>query len=393
MKYLVFLVINAVILNACSNQKELNQNKFESLLSKYKDITFDTLHIYSSQPVEKDSFKYKGNKLDSLDVVLLTGETQKDHFFYEEFFSCYKFNIDSIRIGLISRVPGQNSSSAIQIYIYDKAKDSITENAELADNWGDAGFHFEEESYLFWDNNSGLKLFSWIYESEDHSIENENDTTIEERRHYHLVDYSKNLHDTISRNAKYLSREFTGEKLTGNFWIDRYNVFLNPTKDSIGVKTAIFYLNHPKVNQIAKDFYYGKFKPTDNDSTTKLLALVITCNEELRPFYRWCLDRTIFISDGALGEYPGEPALQYALKYPQQFFLYMDLDKTGKRYKMWSEIIAYSGLNGYDNVPLTQIEQNLITEMTQNCNDSNQNLQERIKRFANDLISYIEDLE
>jgi len=60
---------------------------------------------------------------------------------------------------------------------------------------------------------------------------------------------------------------------------------------------------------------------------------VTTDDSKVRSFYRWCLNFTIVISDGALAEYPGVPVLQYATKFPQEFFAYMGRDKNGQRYK------------------------------------------------------------
>ena len=118
----------------------------------------------------------------------------------------------------------------------------------------------------------------------------------------------------------------------GNIWVDKLTNNKYPLPDTIAGRPISFYLNNPKVAPIAKSFYTGKFRPEDNDTTTQLLSLVVTDDSTIRPFYRWCLDFTIQINDGALGEYPGEPALKYATKFPQEFFAYMDKDASGQRY-------------------------------------------------------------
>lgn len=155
--------------------------------------------------------------------------------------------------------------------------------------------------------------------------------------------------------------------------------------DSIGGKPIAFYIENPEVADIAKQLYLNKFKPTDNDSTTMLLSLAVDKDSLLRPFYLWCLDFVIQISDGALGEYPGEPAFNYATTYPTEFFAYMDKDTTGIRYKWWTEIIAYSGVNQTISNEKQQKNQ-IITSMIKNCSNCNTSTKRRIEKFANDII-------
>lgn len=171
-------------------------------------------------------------------------------------------------------------------------------------------------------------------------------------------------------------------------WVDRLNGSTYPLPDTIGGKPISFYLNNPNVADISKAFYKAKFRPTDNDSTTQLLSYVTTLDSTLRPFYRWCLDFTITISDGALAEYPGEPALEYATKFPKEFFDYMDKDTSGQRYKQWTEIIAYSGLNNYDRKE-SEIEKEIISNMYNNCNFCSGNTKSRIVTFAKDITKAI----
>ncbi|WP_345949826.1 hypothetical protein ABDD95_23555 [Mucilaginibacter sp. PAMB04274] len=172
-------------------------------------------------------------------------------------------------------------------------------------------------------------------------------------------------------------------KPTGDFWIDYFAIKHNPYKDSIDGKPVKFYLDHPKVAPIAKNFYKGKYRPSDNDSTSLLLSLCLTNNAEIRPFYRWCLNATIEIADGALSEYPGEPALNYAIKYPKEFFGYMDKDKSGIRYKNWVQIIAYSGLPSYNNI--TFAKKYIVTRLTANCSNCTISYKHKIQKLATDV--------
>jgi len=175
---------------------------------------------------------------------------------------------------------------------------------------------------------------------------------------------------------------------TKNVWVDKLNQRDYPLPDSIGGKPVSFYLDNPKVSSIAKLLYQGQFRPIDNDSTTKLLSYVTTDYSTVRPFYRWCLDFTIQISDGALAEYPGEPALKYATKFPKEFFIYMDKEKSGQRYKQWTEIIAYSGLDNYEEKS-DKIQKQITTKMFDNCESCNDSLRQRIDKFAKDITDAI----
>ena len=171
-------------------------------------------------------------------------------------------------------------------------------------------------------------------------------------------------------------------------WKDKLNGKDYPLPDSIGGKSAEFYLYNPKVAEITKAFYKGKFRPTDNDLTTLLLSYVTTPDSILRPFYRWSLDFTINISDGALGEYPGAPAFAYAKKYPNEFFQYMDIDPSGERYKKWVSIIGYSGIT-YSEKKNSEIESEIIKPMMKNCEFCNESTLKRISIFAKDITKAI----
>jgi len=173
-----------------------------------------------------------------------------------------------------------------------------------------------------------------------------------------------------------------------NIWLDRLNGSKYPLPDTIGGRPVSFYLDNPKVANITKAFYKGQFRPTDNDSTIQLLSYVTTNDSILRPFYRWCLDFTISISDGALGEYPGIPALAYATKFPKEFLDYMDKDTSGQRYKQWTEIIAYSGLDNY-NRKESEIESDIISKMHNNCYFCGGDTKSRIVTFAKDITNSV----
>jgi hypothetical protein len=177
---------------------------------------------------------------------------------------------------------------------------------------------------------------------------------------------------------------------TGPVWRDKLTGSTYPLPDSIGGKPVSFYLTNSQVSPLAKALYAGRFRPTDTDSTTQLLSLATTNDKTLRPFYRWCLDFTIAIADGALGEYPGKPALAYATKFPQEFFAYMDKDATGERYQRWVESIAYSGLNNYKS-SAAETQKTLDAAILKQCRSCAAQTVSRIHTFAKDVASYAQN--
>ena len=178
-------------------------------------------------------------------------------------------------------------------------------------------------------------------------------------------------HDTV-----YLSE-------TEKDWQANFGLTHDPAKDSIAGKPVSYYLDDKECPQIAYEFYYGYFRPSDDGATDELLKYAVTDNNKLRPFLRWCLDRTINISDGALAEQVGQPARRYAEKFPEEFFIYMDSDTTNQRYKNWVEAISYSGF--YEREDWTndkKIRTRMINSMKRNCKKMNATIETRINAFT-----------
>ena len=171
-------------------------------------------------------------------------------------------------------------------------------------------------------------------------------------------------------------------------WQENFELTHDIDKDSIWNKPVRFYVNNPKCDKTAVAFYFGKFRPSDNDETAKLLELVVSDDPKLRPFYRWVLDKTIEIQDGALGEYTGIPARKYAEKFPNEFFEYMDFDTSGEKYSAWYNSILYSGFyHGEDFNKPEIVRQSLSRTMKSNCKNCSQKMNKRIEKFALDCFS------
>lgn len=170
-------------------------------------------------------------------------------------------------------------------------------------------------------------------------------------------------------------------------WQEGFNLTHDPDIDTVWGKPVQFYISNARCSPIAIDFYQGQFRPTDNNTTAALLGLVTTNDNDLRPFYRWCLNKTIQIQDGALAEYTGIPAREYAEKFPAEFFAYMDADTTKKRYNDWTEAVSYSGFYDADDYrEPAAIRNRLIKTMRQNCKNCNTKMNERISKLAADCF-------
>ena len=170
-------------------------------------------------------------------------------------------------------------------------------------------------------------------------------------------------------------------------WQENFELTHDIDKDSIWNKPVRFYVKNPKCDKTTIAFYFGKFRPSDNEETAKLLQLVVSDDINLRPFYRWILNKTIQIQDGALGEYTGSPARRYAEKFPNEFFEYMDIDPSGDKYSKWYNSILYSGFyHGEDFNKPEIVRQNLAKTMQSNCKNCNENMYSRIQKFALDCF-------
>lgn len=202
-----------VLLFSCNPRQEKQlkveikkESKYNRLLSKYKEISIDTLKVYSPEEI-KD--KFNGSELDSADATLFPTEIARQHFNDPPgLFAIYKFAIDNNRTGLITRTPSEYAPTSIKLFFFDKKKDAITSYIQLAENWGDAGDYMSEDSWLFKENNKHLQVFIRIMDGHDNSVDNEKDTTKDESYRYYLLDLSKSNVDTINKDEKELIKKF-----------------------------------------------------------------------------------------------------------------------------------------------------------------------------------------
>ncbi|MGL3002110.1 hypothetical protein [Flavobacterium sp. RSSB_23] len=210
----LFYLITIIALHSCNKTTETLsspkievkiESRYSQLLKKFKNISLDTLKVFS----DEDYKTFKGRKLDSLDVILFPKEIAEAHFIDPPgIFACYKFTIDSNRIGLIARTPSEYVPSSIKLFVYSKEKDEITNYIELAESWGDAGDVLEKTSWLFRNKDNSVSSLVWVHEMHYNSAEVENDTTSESWDYHYLINISKTKIDTINKDSKMLTKAF-----------------------------------------------------------------------------------------------------------------------------------------------------------------------------------------
>lgn len=204
-----------VFLLACSNRSNNNttslivtpQYNVDSFLTKFKWISIDTLKVYSSENLDNDTFKFKGTPLSFRDWPFVksiygkfANEFDSSESFLNQFYACFKFEIDQQTTALIIRTPGEYVSSKIDLFIYNSTTQNVSHQIELAENWGDAGDLFERCSFLFKSGNT-LNNYQYNYSSYDHSVEDEKDTTIDEWHDLYHVKILETTIDTIAKDS------------------------------------------------------------------------------------------------------------------------------------------------------------------------------------------------
>jgi hypothetical protein len=205
MKQCLFILIAVFAFVSCiNNSAVVKKSKFENFIAQYKEISIDTFRVYSTSDTYSDTFKFKGTLIDTSFIKQFPKRLLFNFPQDKEYYACFKFSIDSNRIGLITRTPGDYTSSSIELLVFDKGQDSIVDCFELADTWYDAEDDSIKVSWIFKDADQSVKTYLWEHNSSIADEPNAKKITI---THYYLVDLSKNKHDTVQTdNASMLNK-------------------------------------------------------------------------------------------------------------------------------------------------------------------------------------------
>jgi hypothetical protein len=186
---------------------EAPQSKFQQLLTKYKDISFDTLEVFAVFDMERPVYKFSGAKLNNAEMDLLPESLGVKE--PGSFFACYKFPMDASKVGLITRTPGEYSATSLKLLILDTKFDSIVSYFELSELSGDAGDAWQKTSWLFKNDQQHYRSFLFEELTHDHIHDEEPDTFPSRTNNYYLVDFSVIKPDTISTDSLKLTVQFS----------------------------------------------------------------------------------------------------------------------------------------------------------------------------------------
>ena len=157
-------------------------------------------------------------------------------------------------------------------------------------------------------------------------------------------------------------------------------------------KNIQFYLNHSKVSKTAKDFYYNKFKASDNDRTFSIFDSLNTKNNATRPFYIFLCSRIMEKSDGALSEFAGLAAKAFVENHPRTFFAFFkrqnNLLATEKYFKIWAKQVAAEIAIECENKEKTCLV-GTIKQMKLNSTGTDQRINYQIDQFGSLIKNYL----
>ena len=171
-------------------------SKYEYLLKRFKPLQFDTLHLYSQYHAQ---YKYTGTALDSLSIKLLPEHIASAHFNGGMgVFAIGRVDLDSNTIGLIARTPGDYEETSIKMLLLDKNRDTLINEVELGETWGDAGDAVTKDAWLFRTNDKKWQAFIWVVNMHDNSVDEHNDTTVVRKDEFCLVNLTNKRIDTIA---------------------------------------------------------------------------------------------------------------------------------------------------------------------------------------------------
>ncbi len=207
MKTPFLLAIPLIVLQACSEPeaekpKEVPKASRLSVVdSLFKDLIIeDTFYVYSSWG-GTENHPFKGTPMDSVQVASLTYHLKTSYSYFKDVGACYKFPLDASRFALIARVPGEYESTAINLFVFDVEKDSVVQTLHLADVFGDAGESMSYSSCIFREKDHGLKVATQWHSEYSHSVDNENDTTVERWNRFWIIDLGKHAGDTLLKDS------------------------------------------------------------------------------------------------------------------------------------------------------------------------------------------------
>lgn len=168
-------------------------SKNQVFLDKFKIIELD----FTKFSAPNYEVKSVGPSLTKEELQLFPKSLKVDSFIGEpdSFQAHSKFDINDNLIGLVARMPGEYSFTALKLFFYDKIKDEILpQYFEVADHTGDAGYSEKMTSWLFKDGNQ-LKSFSYHW-TKIEKVEPDDPTRESRTDDYYIIKLSPEKMDT-----------------------------------------------------------------------------------------------------------------------------------------------------------------------------------------------------
>ncbi|MDD3321628.1 MAG: hypothetical protein PHS59_09310 [Paludibacter sp.] len=162
--------------NNAKKDKEKNNNLENKIIDEnddskvfldlFKDVHAVGLHIYSPKwdstgaliKTQFDGRKIDVNKFNYCDNKGIFINIQACKEGISNIYAIGKFKINDEFLGLITRQFSQYDESLIQLLLWSKKKKEISKGLDLADSFGDGGWYFDKESWIF--KTTNLKIVS-----------------------------------------------------------------------------------------------------------------------------------------------------------------------------------------------------------------------------------------
>jgi hypothetical protein len=105
-----------------------------------------------------------------------------------------------------------------------------------------------------------------------------------------------------------------------------------------------------------KRFYEGKFIPTDDDKTRKLLDELVSSNDSILPLSFYLFNKICVKSDGALAEMIGKYCAEFLVKSSKYLLTYFSKERKLKVNKpIWKEYARSIGCELYFKIDGTSV--------------------------------------
>ena len=135
----------------------------------FNTIEINKLHVYSrGNDIDGDPSKtpFKGKIIEVKKYKQIFDKSVFEYLnLYEEgsyhLYAVNKFEIDTNFTALLTRQFSEYDESLLQLYLWNKKKNKIENGIDLSDSWGDEGYRFLKESWIFKaENNQQIKVIT-----------------------------------------------------------------------------------------------------------------------------------------------------------------------------------------------------------------------------------------